>query len=272
MHAILAHGRTCGNWETDFGCAARLAALMDATLTGTLVFPTPYLSGGLFGTTDQLELVLQSIRDAERRAFDAGGAFEEWARGLGVRNPSWQVAEGTVPGVMRHLGNWHDLLVLRNDRTETEAAQAGATMLECGIPTLVIPAEHPGVLSLDCIAVAWNGSAEAVRAIHAARPLLRRAKRIVMLSGEIRDRYSEIGWLPQFDVVAYLRSQGLSVVDQPLRSNNDAGPALLDAAAAVEANLLVMGGYGRSRFSEWIFGGATRHVLSHAVIPVLMRH
>jgi len=33
-----------------------------------------------------------------------------------------------------------------------------------------------------------------------------------------------------------------------------------------------MGAYGRTRFSEWIFGGATRHVLGNACIPVLMRH
>jgi len=34
----------------------------------------------------------------------------------------------------------------------------------------------------------------------------------------------------------------------------------------------VMGAYGRARFSEWIFGGATRHVLEHARLPLFMRH
>jgi nucleotide-binding universal stress UspA family protein len=38
------------------------------------------------------------------------------------------------------------------------------------------------------------------------------------------------------------------------------------------ADMLVMGAYGRSRFSEWMLGGATRHVLTWADIPVLMRH
>ena len=51
-----------------------------------------------------------------------------------------------------------------------------------------------------------------------------------------------------------------------------AGEALLEAARDVGADLLVMGAYGRSRFSEWALGGATRHVLTHAQMPVLMRH
>jgi nucleotide-binding universal stress UspA family protein len=47
---------------------------------------------------------------------------------------------------------------------------------------------------------------------------------------------------------------------------------LLAAAADANADLLVMGGYGHSRLREVIFGGFTRHVLSHAELPVLMTH
>jgi nucleotide-binding universal stress UspA family protein len=33
-----------------------------------------------------------------------------------------------------------------------------------------------------------------------------------------------------------------------------------------------MGAYGRTRFSEWVFGGATRQVVAEAELPVLLRH
>ena len=33
-----------------------------------------------------------------------------------------------------------------------------------------------------------------------------------------------------------------------------------------------MGGYGRSRLREFVLGGATRHVLTHAGMPVLLAH
>jgi nucleotide-binding universal stress UspA family protein len=52
----------------------------------------------------------------------------------------------------------------------------------------------------------------------------------------------------------------------------DAGAALLNAAADVSADLLVMGCYGHGRAREWMLGGATRTVLQSMTLPVLMCH
>ncbi|HEY9132866.1 MAG TPA: universal stress protein [Dyella sp.] len=58
-----------------------------------------------------------------------------------------------------------------------------------------------------------------------------------------------------------------------MRIGNDGiGPTLLDAVAENHADLLVMGAWGHSRFNEWVLGGATRYVLQHARLPVLMAH
>ena len=51
-----------------------------------------------------------------------------------------------------------------------------------------------------------------------------------------------------------------------------AGATILAQAERVSADLLVLGAYGRTRFSEWFLGGVTRHVLQHARLPLLMRH
>ena len=51
-----------------------------------------------------------------------------------------------------------------------------------------------------------------------------------------------------------------------------AGPETLLSAAAEHKALLVMGGYGRSRLREWIFGGFTLHVLRGAEVPILLAH
>jgi nucleotide-binding universal stress UspA family protein len=50
------------------------------------------------------------------------------------------------------------------------------------------------------------------------------------------------------------------------------GEALLEEAKAHQADLLVMGGYTRSRFTEMLLGGATREMLAKADIPLLMHH
>jgi nucleotide-binding universal stress UspA family protein len=48
--------------------------------------------------------------------------------------------------------------------------------------------------------------------------------------------------------------------------------ALLRIASEIGADLLVMGGYGRTRLSELVLGGVTRHVLAEAELPVLISH
>ncbi|WP_257389254.1 universal stress protein, partial [Tahibacter caeni] len=199
-------------------------------------------------------------------------AFAAWAAQAGVRAPAWQVAEGSLPAVLRRLGNRHDLLLLARDaQSEEQRARLGAIVLECGMPVILVPAQ--ATARLDCIAVSWNGSSEALRALQAARPLLARARRVVVLRGEIRDRYAEIGWLPPFDLEVYLQRHGIQAEYRGISGpESEAGRALLAAAREAGADLLVMGAYGRTRFSEWVFGGATRHVVAEAELPVLLRH
>ena len=47
---------------------------------------------------------------------------------------------------------------------------------------------------------------------------------------------------------------------------------LLLGFLALALVILVMGGYGQSRFREFVFGGATRDILRTMTIPVLMSH
>jgi nucleotide-binding universal stress UspA family protein len=71
----------------------------------------------------------------------------------------------------------------------------------------------------------------------------------------------------------YLRSHGVAAEQHHVTGkHDDVGEVLLDEAMKFGAELFVMGAYGRSRFSEWMLGGATRHVLTWADIPVLLRH
>lgn len=50
----------------------------------------------------------------------------------------------------------------------------------------------------------------------------------------------------------------------------DAGAVLLERCTALGADLLVMGAVGRSRISEFVFGGATHSVLERAALPLLL--
>ncbi len=47
---------------------------------------------------------------------------------------------------------------------------------------------------------------------------------------------------------------------------------LLGAVAEYGADMVVMGAYGHNRLREFVFGGATRHMLRHMRVPTLMSH
>ena len=274
MRDILGYADNFTSWTSGMEYAARLSALLDARLTGVYVCPHAIGAMPACDAPQLLAGVIEEIREIESLARDAAPAFERRARELGVRKAAWQVAEGYVPNVLAHLGNWHDLLVLGLDAALPwgTAPMLGSIVLGCHLPCLVVPpaAKEP---KLETIVVAWNGSLEAIRAIHAAAPLLARARRIVVLRGRERDQFSEIGWQPEFDLARYFEREDLKVETIAFRAGaEEAGAELLRAAASQHADLLVMGAYGRTRFSEWMFGGATRHVLAEASLPVLMRH
>jgi nucleotide-binding universal stress UspA family protein len=274
MKDLLAFADSHDAWGVHFGFAARLAVSLDARLTGVNIYPTPSLPGGFYGAADTFAIILESVRKAETDSHAAGNSFIDWARNEGVRAAAWQVAEGNPGDVLQRLGNRHDLLVVaRNAGITDDYVRLGQILVKCGLPLLLLPPSWTQPPQFDCIALAWNGTAEALRAIHAAQPLLQRARRIVILRGELRDAYAEIGWLPPFDLSAYLAFHEWEADVQGIAESGDgAGPALLEAAHLQRADLLVMGGYGRSRFSEWVFGGATRHVLEQSSLPVLLRH
>ncbi len=275
MHDILVHANSFTTWSHAVEYAAKLAAAQAAALTAVYVYPSPLHMMPAYGAEALLATIVEQSRRIEKESLAAELDFTRWARTLGVKQTAWVVAEGFVAEALAHIGNWHDLLVLeRNDELPWESvADLGGVVVRAGLPCLVVPPGAPDPATLDCIALAWNGSQEALRAIHSARPLLARAKRVVLLMGRRRDPLSEIGWRPPFDIVSYLRRHGINPEQRQISADEaDAGAALLAAVAALRADLLVMGAYGRNRFSEWIFGGATRHVLGHAGVPLFMRH
>ena len=93
-----------------------------------------------------------------------------------------------------------------------------------------------------------------------------------MLSNS-RGEYPAALRMPPLDLPAYLRHQGIEArVEHGDLNNSDAGGGILKYAKDEGCDLIVMGAYGRSRFQEWILGGATRHVLEHMAVPVFMAH
>lgn len=274
MHDILVYANNYRTFTPSMQYAAALAKSFDARLDAVYV-QEPVT---IVPSYAALELVaeIQKFTDEQiDAARGQGERFRAWAASLGVASNGWMIVEGRMRQAMAETCNWHDLLVLgvRGENEWGGTAQVGEVLLTCGAPCIVVPEDRPAAASPQSIAVAWNGRAESVRALHAALPLLKHAQRVTLIHGENLDPFVTYTRIPPLDVEAYLARHQVKVEKRPLDVADDkAGEALLAVAAEARADLLVMGAYGRTRFSEWFFGGATRHVLEHAAIPLFMRH
>ncbi|GAB3096162.1 universal stress protein [Lysobacter terrae] len=260
------------DWDPGVVFATRLAGQLRTGLTalhiveGGIPPVWEYDAGLLFAE------YVAAIDEQTRAARAVAPAFEAWAGSVGAVSPQWLVTQGHVADALRYTCNWHDLLVLARDREDPWASPAAlaSIVLSVGQPCLVVPAGQEE-LRLDCIAVAWNDSIEAIRALHGALPLLRRAQRIVLLVGKRRDVLPPVP-APEFALEAWCRRHDLAVEFELLDENADTGAPIHEAARAAYADLLVMGAYGRSRFSERVLGGVTRYMLQQDDLPLLLRH
>jgi nucleotide-binding universal stress UspA family protein len=272
---ILVHADLSVHAPSRIRLAARLAQtegahLIGAAMTGISRFVYAPSASELART------VIAGYADTLcQNANQALAQFESVARLAGA--PSWEprlVADDPEGGLVS-LSRFCDLLVL--SQTDPASAVAGAVRdlpeyVMLNVPRPVLLAPYAGECTrLDVnVLVAWNGSIEAARAVSHALPLLCRAARVVVVhfdAGEPGELAAEppelLAWLARHGVVAELHEQ---------RTGNDTGEALLSLAADQQTNLIVMGGYGHTRFRELMLGGMTRTMLAKMTRPVLMSH
>jgi nucleotide-binding universal stress UspA family protein len=150
-------------------------------------------------------------------------------------------------------------------RGTTEAVVFGA-----GRPAILLP-ELTSVGAIDHVAIAWDGSRVAARAVADAVLLLERAAKVSVLTVvDEKPLKREDGGerlaagLRRRDVRA--EAFAIKCEDCPI------GVTLQESAIERGAKMLVMGGHGHSRVRDFVLGGATEDVLDDLRLPVLLSH
>lgn len=164
----------------------------------------------------------------------------------------------------------HDAaLVVLDPDGSGHIALAEAILFGSGGPMLLCPtADAPG--HLMSVAVAWDGSRAAARAVRDALPVLQKANAVSLV---VVTDDKEIDTRARSGIVDLLAYHGVTVrVIEEMRGDRPIGTALQDAALGVGAGLLVMGAFGHSRFREFVLGGATASTLRSPRLPILMSH
>jgi nucleotide-binding universal stress UspA family protein len=136
----------------------------------------------------------------------------------------------------------------------------------------LVPGRKPAKVGFDRVLVAWNGSRESARALAEALPYLHRAKAatVVVVDDESpAERQAVLGK----DAVEHLKHHHIKATLHHVRlQDRDVCRTLIAQARRLDADFIVMGGYGHSRLREWLLGGATYELLHKAPVPLLLAH
>ena len=260
--------------------ALALAKVMDSHVTG--VAPTELLdtlsSMSMSSTVAYLPMLARN--ELIERATRAALAFDVACEMAGIASRRSVVEECDMSTALERRLRVNDLTVLTqpNPRSDNgqgfKVAQVESTLLASARPVLVLPYANAVETLGTNVLVAWDDSHAAARAVADALPLLRRAREVRILAfnqpsgpsddvGLSDDLSSLCEWLLRQGVEAQASVEGTSI---------GIADALLSRASDLGADLIVMGAYGHSRWSERILGGATRGILASMTVPVLMSH
>ncbi|GAB1715089.1 MAG: UspA [Nitrobacter sp.] len=244
--------------------AASIAETFAAHLTGVaFAFAANIPADALGGLFDESEAEARGAVDRFELAMKRDDLSAESRLVLGT------------PRTFSEMARCFDLSVIMqsDDRNGVDnSLLIEAALFDSGRPLIIVPSTQKDRLKLERVVCCWDGSRTAARAIHDALPLLKKANAVEIFIVENEKTANE--HVPRgIEISRHLARHDIKVeVKTTLAADSDVANAILSHAADGSTSLLVMGGYGHSRLREFVFGGATRGILSAMTIPVFMSH
>jgi nucleotide-binding universal stress UspA family protein len=182
---------------------------------------------------------------------------------------TWRIERGKQASIVSARGRLADVVAVARPHRDTAVGRntLEAALVNTGSLVMMCPPQSPPKKIGSNIAVAWNGSREAARAVSLAMPLLAAASSVsvMTMAGDKLELTGE-------HLLSFLSDHDITATHKEIRSGSNVGKALLEGAKSVDADCLLMGAYGSSRGREMVFGGATQYVVDYADIPVLIAH
>lgn len=267
---------TVDSFEAEQGAMAlalSVCTAMQACLTGVLLdleanMPPSVTSLNFAQMCEQSELREKSNRQ-NAQALEAMAA----ERGIPIKTLTGIDHSRGVVGFLADHARLHDLLIIGADGAGlmSDRMIAESVLFESGRPMLVAPADFTGPFSCRKMVVAWDNSRVAARAMGDALALFPQVQEIVIIV--VGDEKTIQSSLAASEVERTLARRGITAkMQHVLAQARPVGDVLQAQAEAVEADLLVMGGFAHSRLRDFILGGATLSVLKAPRMPILLSH
>jgi nucleotide-binding universal stress UspA family protein len=264
--------------------AEAIATAADGHVTGLMFgFISPYPATVYMEATPDIWLA------AQRRAVEEADAVEKSLKAklasssVGTELRRKDVMGGEAGGILAVHSRYADAVVIgwsrhggkkdgNRDGTEFERDLFRGVLFESGRPVIIVPEACKAKEPPRRILVAWSPEREATRAVHDSLPLLQGAELVTILvvaEGRNINGEEDAG----ADIARHLARHDVQTEVKHVPSGGRTAQAVIaDEARYLGADLVVMGGYGHSRLSEWVFGGVTRDMMADLKTPVLMSH
>jgi nucleotide-binding universal stress UspA family protein len=255
----------------SFGLAARIATMFDGTVDAV-----HYSEGhaGDINIAAQAMPFLKAEADdrLKSRALESERAFRELIEP--IKDATFNNGQDLTRDRLVAMGRYASLLLVGRpgvDQENIAPATVKAAIYDCARPVVIAPPELRSA-PISSVVVAWNGSAQAARAVGAALPFLEKAQAVtILVAGAQPD---DVG-TPI--LVRNLGRRGIAAtvdtMDPGAVSGSARGRALVGYAGDKDADLLVMGAYGHGGLTNFLgLGGATAKVIASCPVPLLLAH
>jgi nucleotide-binding universal stress UspA family protein len=228
------------------------------------------------------EIMDVTEREGGERALKTKTMFDRFCTERGLRRSdapaatsettiSWREETGREDEVVAIRGRLFDMAIVGRpvrDAALPSPITLEAALLDTGRPILVVPPMMPPVTGSH-VAVAWESSPEAARALSQAMPILCKAERVTLLAPDPAEPPS----IAAEEGAARLAWSGIAAHIRKFNAKEvEIGAAYLAQSKEIGSDLLIKGAYSHSRLRQMILGGRTRHILTNTEIPVFLSH
>jgi nucleotide-binding universal stress UspA family protein len=272
MKAILVPLSDTSGMPSMVRCASRVGQIFGGQIEGAYVRAEPSVILASDDTGATTPALIESFeREDAARAERLQQAFLDACGDNGIRGNSSVSEIGGAGGGLGGYGRLFDLIVVGRPGREADSppmTTLETALFDTGRPLLIAPPSAPETLGKN-IVIAWNGSSETARTIGLAMPFLLKAEKVTVVTVDTGVVTGPDGG----GIVTYLARHGIQADrDDVAAGSRAAGEAMLDEAYKLGGDMLIKGGYTRSRLRQTIFGGPTSHILANAEIAVFMEH
>lgn len=263
--------------QLSLGVASELAKNNDALIEARLFHRDlkdiiPLVGEGM--SQEVIEQVQNVAREQmQEQTRKAKESFDNWRESEDIANGRSARTGRTVTNFMVTMGDYTASVVSSARAVDIVVVVAGdddrarlaeIALLDAQRPLLLLPNKKIKSIGKN-IVIAWNGSAEAARAVSMSYDMLRKAKKVsVVTVGKSAN---------PADLVKMLKSNGIRATAFAVSAaKGGASKALQREAAKLNADMIVIGAYSHSRIRELILGGVTLDLFDAPPIPTLMVH